>query len=86
MKIIKYKLELIEDQTIDVPAGSVILDIQLQYANDVVMWVQGDESQPTTARHIKMYEDDEDAAGTIKYITTVQTQLVKNTYHFFEKV
>jgi len=86
MKIIKYKLELIEDQIIDVPAGSVILDIQLQHADDVVMWVWGDETQPLVSRQLKAAEDDGEVSGKITYIATVQTHLVKNTYHFFEKV
>ena len=68
------------------PAGSVILDIQLQHADDVVMWVWGDETQPLVSRQLKAAEDDGEVSGNIRYVATVPTHLVKNTYHFFEKV
>jgi len=86
MKIIKYKLDLTEEQHIDIPGGAVVLDIQLQHADDIVMWVMQDDEAPVVSRTFVIVEEGVDMTPhkILSYIGSVQTHLVKNTHHFFE--
>jgi len=86
MKITKYKLNTDEEQHFDIPGGAVILDIQLQYADDIVMWVLQDDEAPVVKRTFIIIEEDVDMSPNmiLTYVGSVQTHLVKNTHHFFE--
>ena len=86
MKITKYRLSTAEKQHIDIPGGATILDIQLQYTDDIVMWVVQDDEAPVVRRTFVIVEEGADIEpySTLTYVATVQTHLVKNTHHFFE--
>lgn len=86
MKITKYKLDLVEEQHIDIPGGAVVVDIQLQHADDIVMWVIQNDDAPVVRRTFIIVEEDVDMSPNmiLTYIGSVQTHLVKNTHHFFE--
>ena len=86
MKITKYKLDITEKQHIDIPGGAQILDIQLQYADDIVLWVMQDDEQPVVKRTFVIVEEgvDMEPSLILTYIASVQTHIVKTTHHFFE--
>lgn len=84
MKIVEYKLEITEDeQVIEMPECVFIHSVQLQF-NEIILWVTVDENSPTVNRTFILRATGSDVDAGDAYIGTVQTQLVKATYHLFQ--
>ena len=54
MRIWKWKLEATDVQTIEVPAGAKLLDVQMQ-SGLPNLWALCDENAPSTPRRIAIY-------------------------------
>ena len=84
MKIKQYTLEITsEEQTIDMPKPFHILTVQLQY-NKIVLFVVEEDDTISTPHTFVLYTTDDDVNINNIYIGTVQTHLVKNTYHLYQ--
>jgi len=83
MKILKYELEITEEQSIDTYAIFRALDVQLQY-NKIVLWAAVDESSEPAERKIIIYNTGDKVNTKYAYIGSVQTHLVKAAYHVFQ--
>ena len=86
MKIKQYTLEITsEEQTIDMPVPFQILTVQLQYNKIVLFVVEDDDIISTPHKFILHTTGDEvDVVHHHNYIGTVQTHLVKTTYHLYQ--
>ena len=86
MKIKQYTLEITsEEQTIDMPDIFQILTVQLQY-NKIVLFAVVDDDSTSTPHAFVLYTTDDEVVDVVhhNYIGTVQTHLVKNTYHLYQ--
>ena len=86
MKIKEYTLEITsEDQTIDdMPARAKVLTVQLQYNKIVLFVVDVDEDGNTNPHTFALRTIDDEIGTQDNYIGTVQTHLVKTTYHIYQ--
>ena len=84
MKIKQYTLEITsEEQTIDMLDIFQILTVQLQY-NKIVLFAVVDDDTISTPHTFVLYTTDDEVVDVVIYIGTVQTHLVKNTYHLYQ--
>lgn len=82
MRMNKYILEIEEEQTIEMTAGWIPA-AQLQ-VHKIALWVQEMEDAPLITRTFKLYATGESIDPNEVYVGTVQTLLVKTTYHVYE--
>ena len=84
MRIWKWKLEATDVQTIEVPAGAKLLDVQVQ-GGLPNLWALCDENAPSTTRRIAIYGTGNpmpDEPG--EYIATFQMHGGAPMFHAFE--
>lgn len=83
-KIHKFKLEIADENILDIPVNAEILDIQMQ-GNEMYAWVRLNTSQVNEKRVITtLYTGQRVLDDMMKYISTVQVGLM--VYHFFESL
>lgn len=84
MKIKEYTLEITtEEQIIDMPKPFHILTVQLQY-NNIVLFAIVDDDTVSTPHTFVLYTTGDEVNTHHIYIGTVQTHLVKTTYHLYQ--
>ena len=84
MRILKFKLESIGLQTIEMPRGAQILDVQVQ-RNEAQLWALCDESTLTENRHIAIYMTGQALLNDPgRYIATFQMNDGELVFHAFE--
>jgi len=83
MKIIKYNLDIVGEQSIDTHTGFIILTTQLQY-NKIVLWAMVDELSEPVERKFAMYETGDEVNSVDVYVGSVQTHDPKTVQHIFE--
>lgn len=84
MKIWKWPIKMTERQTLMMPAGAEILDVQVQ-ANEVCLWALCDPNRTEVPREIAVYGTGNtvpDEPG--KYLATVQTHAGNYVWHVFD--
>ena len=89
MKIIyKYNLNISPKNEIEMPQGSKILSVQIQY-EDPVLWALGDTEKPLEKRSFLFIETgaqiDEEVLNNHEYISTVQCRGGRYILHLFER-
>ncbi len=86
MKILKWKLELLGRQELQVPAGATFLSVQAQ-AGSVCIWMLCDEQAEITEFSVVMHPTGEGVPRSISepddYLGTVQLYGGKLVLHFF---
>jgi len=82
MRILKYELEIVEEQSVNTYTSFKILDVQLQY-NKIVLWALVDETSEPFERNFAIYDTGAEVDARDIYIGTVQTHLVKGAHHIF---
>lgn len=82
--IYKYKLEILNEQSVDLPKGSQILACMMQ--RDVPhLWVQVDMESPSCRRMISMRDTGQRLHGEEgKYIGTIMTDSGAYVQHVFD--
>lgn len=86
MTIYKYKLEIRDNQTVNMPHGSKILTAQVQ-GDDVCLWALVDPDQSLTDdRKIRIHGTGHliKGADKLKYISTIQMHDGRLIFHVFE--
>lgn len=84
MKIWKFKLDITDEQTVEMPAGARILSVQMQQG-DCCLWALCNENAAYERRHIAIYgtgnpmPDDPGA-----YLATFQLHSGATVFHAFE--
>jgi hypothetical protein len=84
MKVWKWKLEVTDRQTLTMPVGVQLLDVQMQ-GNDCCLWALCDESADLEPRRIAIYGTGNpmpDDPG--KYIGTFQLYGGNLVFHAFD--
>lgn len=84
MRIWKWTLEITGEQTLLLPAGAKLLDVQMQNG-DCCLWAICDEKAEKAPRHIAIYGTGhpiQDDPG--EYIATFQVYNGALVYHVFE--
>lgn len=84
MKIWKWSIEITDRQTLMMPAGAKILDVQVQ-DTDVALWALCNPDMPNVPRDIAIYGTGNhvpDSPG--QYLATVQTHNNKLVWHVFD--
>lgn len=86
-KIYKYPLEIVDEQIVNVPAGAILLTVQV-VNNEICLYAIVDESQPLKQRLINIYGTgqpiDDEIYLKSRYIDTViHGQYV---WHIFENI
>lgn len=82
-KIYKYKLELTEEQIVNMPQGSKILSTQLQDGS-ICLWAMVDTEKPFKQRDIRIYGTGSKITDLDKYIGTVQDG--RYVWHVWERL
>jgi len=81
VRVYKYTLHPIREQTIEMPLGAEILCCQLQGA--LTIWAKVDPFEPTVQRTFLLVGTGEEmTSDTVKYINTVQ--MGDLVWHIFE--
>ncbi len=86
MTIYKYKLEATDNQVINMPHGSKILTVQIQY-DGPCLWALVDPKQSLTEdRKIRIHGTGHEVPGPdkLKYISTIQKAGGQLIFHVFE--
>ncbi len=84
MKIFKFRLDIINIQTIYTPANTEFLDVQVQYDTPCI-WGMCDEKASNEARHIAIYSTGETLPKNPgEYIGTFQHFGASLIFHVFE--
>ena len=84
MRIWKWEIEVTDKQTLIMPAGAKMLDVQMQGAT-CCMWAQCDQNAPKEPRHLAIYGTGNpmpDDPG--RYIATFQMLQGTLVFHAFE--
>lgn len=84
MKIWKWSLVIGGQQTLMMPAGAKLLDVQMQ-GDDLCVWAMCDENAPPEPRHLAIYGTGHslpDHPG--EYIGTFQVSDLGLVFHLFE--
>jgi len=80
----KFPLQLDDLQTVDLPAGAVVLTVQVQY-EALALWARVDTDQPTERRLIRLVGTGNPIPpGTGAYLGTVQMHGGRLVLHAFE--
>lgn len=83
MKIVKYTLEITDaEQVIDIPLHRK-LTVQLEH-NEIVLWAAVKDETPSYPRTLILRTTGDEINEDDIYLGTVQTELVKVTYHLFQ--
>jgi hypothetical protein len=83
MKILKYELEVADEQSIDTYQSFITLDVQLQH-NKIVLWAMVDTKSPPMERKFSVYGTGQEVNPQDAYIGTVQTEEGYLVWHIFE--
>lgn len=84
MRIWKWQIEVTDRQTVMMPAGSKLLDVQMQ-GGECCMWALCDPNAVTEPRHLAIYGTGNpipDEAG--EYVATFQMRGGALVFHAFE--
>ena len=84
MRIWKYQLDITDEQTVMIPAGSTLLDVQMQ-GDTCCLWALCDEKAEKEPRRIAIYGTGDpipDRPG--EYIATFQMNSRALAFHAFE--
>ena len=84
-RIFKYQLELVNEQTVQMPEFAVIISAQAQHRNGLCLWAMvddGNKAKPVTIRIIGTGHPIPDA-GQLYFISTVQQEDL--VWHVFQK-
>ena len=85
MRIWKFTLAVVDEQTVSIPFGAVLLDVQVQ-RGEVCLWALCDDTEPFYERCIAIYGTGKpmpDDPG--KYIATFQMHGGDPVFHAFDK-
>ncbi len=83
MKMNKYILNFEKEQTIVAQPTAWVAAAQLHH-NKIALWILENERDEPTTRTFKLYLTGEIIDPLAIYVGTVQTTVVKTTYHIFE--
>ncbi|PTR17503.1 hypothetical protein C8R31_101667 [Nitrosospira sp. Nsp2] len=84
MRIWKFPLVVTDRQSVLMPAGANLLDVQMQ-GDECCLWALCDEKAPLSTRHLAMYGTGNpmpDNPG--KYVATFQMRGGSLVFHAFE--
>jgi hypothetical protein len=86
-QIYKYKLENIDEQSVEMPAGAKILTVQVQYGNPVIWAICDTEAEKTETRVFRIYGTGHDIDESVSdtYIGSYQLYSGQFVGHLFEK-
>jgi hypothetical protein len=86
MRILKWTLELVDRQTIQVPEYAQVLSVQVQGAN-VSLWMHCNEAHELVDFDVAMHATGQDIPASVSdifdYLGTVQLCDGKIVYHFY---
>lgn len=84
MRIWKYSLAVSDVQSLSMPAGAKLLDVQMQH-NFCRLWVLCDENAPSETRHLAIYGTGHSIpADPGEYVATFQVADGSGVFHVFE--
>jgi hypothetical protein len=84
-KVLKYPLQLTDDQTVVMPEGAQILAAQVQ-ADGIMIWALCPETRKVTPRRIEMFDTGSPIPnGTRTYIGTCLLYGGSQVVHIFER-
>lgn len=88
MKVLRYQIEIIEVQEIQLPAGAQVLTIGQQYdpetmSNQIYLWAVVNPDAPPTTRRIYMVFTDQKFDLVLDYLTTMILKDGKLVIHCF---
>jgi len=84
MRIWKWELDVTDMQTVMMPAGAKLLDVQIQ-GGTCCVWALCDENNPKIPRHIAIYGTGNPMpAQPGEYIATFQLHAGALVFHAFE--
>ena len=82
--VYKYDLEIVYEQTVQMPAGAVVLTVQMQHDRPRI-WVRCDPSKPTVDRKFYTHGTGHRIMDvTAQYVGTYQTHNGALVLHVFE--
>ncbi len=84
MRILKWRLRVTDNQSLMMPAGAKVLDVQMQ-GDNCCLWALCDEREPKEQRYFAIYGTGNPMPDTPgKYIATFQMGGGALVFHVFE--